>query len=309
MATTTGSTTTSTLSSLIRTERLNELIKDPNVAPSIHGAVAWIEDGTGASTYKFNQLDEPTMSFSEASGKTEDDTAGFGNADATNSSAATVTPVVVGVKKRLSYEGSSDSGLTIDDEIRNALIGLRKRITLDLLLNAKAHSNQSDFSGLPLTIDRIGLGQSAFGAQDPAMSEGGLALILHNDGWRDFSQDMRNKNASLEATGRNRDLLKTLPGFKGYYEDMAVFVTGNVAAADGSNWSNAIVTIGRGGALGLAAWEHRPRRPNASYHYMNGILVELDGDADTQADIIIVSARYGTTVTSAADARELISMT
>lgn len=309
MATLTGATTTTTLATLIRTERLQEMVMDPNVAPSIHGEICWIVDGTGASTYIFNRLDEPTISFTEASPKTEFDTAGFGNADAINSTAATVTPAVVGVKRALSYEGASDASWGLEEVVRNSLIGMRKRVTTDALLNVVGHSNQSDFSGLALNIQRLGVAQAAFGAQNPNAGSNGLALVLHDDQYRDLAADFRLTNASLESTGRNVDLLRTLPGFKGFYEDLAVFVTGLVGAPDGSNWSGGIMTIGTGGALGLGVWEHIPKSPNAVFQFVNGYLIQMDNDGDDQGDFVYTSSRYGTVVTNPAHLREVISMT
>lgn len=308
MATITGATTVTTLASLIPTERLNALVMDPHVAPSPTSELAWIEEGTGASKYIFNRLDEPSFTFTEASPKTEFDSAGLGTPDALNSTGAEVTPAVVGLPRALSYEGGSDAQalLSIEDVIRNTLIGMRKRQFIDVALNIVGHSNQADYSGLKLNIQRLGAAQATFGAQNPVPGSNGLALLLHNDQYADLAADMRLTNASLESTGRNVQLLSTLPGFKGFYEDLAVFVTGNVQQADANNWSGAIMSIGTGGALGMAWWEHRPRTP-VPHEFVGGYLIQLDNNATQQGDFVYVSSRYGTVVTDPANLTELIT--
>jgi hypothetical protein len=308
MATYTGSTTTSTLGALIGTEQIDEIIQDPNVAPAIHQVVAWARNASAGNSesYKFPSLDEPTITFTEASPKTEDDTAGFGDADAINATAATATAAVVGVKRRLSYEAAQDASYTIQDAFRNTLIGMRKRITTDLLLNLVGLSGGSDFSGLALNIQRLGVAQATYGAQNPHMTPGGFALILHDDQYRDLAADIRLTNASIEATGRNVALLSLIPGFKGFYEDLAVFVTGLVGAPDGSNWEGGIVSIGERGALGMAVWDMGNTSKGFS---VNGILNEADRDIDAQADVLVTSSRYGTCITKAANAHSIISRT
>lgn len=308
MATTTGTTSTTTLGSLIRTEQMSKIILDPNVAPSVHSLVAWTEDASmgHSEKYRFNRLDEPTVTFTEASPKTEADTAGFGNADAINSTGSDADAAVVGVKRLLSYEAAQDAGFTAEQVVRNNLIGLRKRITTDLLLNLVGHTNSSDFSGLALDLTRWGTALAAFGAQNPTETELGIAAILHDDQYRDLSAALRSSSGAIEATGRGLSLLKPLPGFKGYLEGVAIIVTGLVGAPDGSNWSGGLVTMGTMGALGLAVWN----QGNTTKGYsVNGILNEMDRDIDVQGDVIVTSARYGTCITSPANARELISQT
>jgi hypothetical protein len=309
MATITGATTTSTLATLIPTERLNALVMDPHAAPSPINELLWIEEGTGASTYIFNRLDEPNFTFTEASGKTEFDSSGLGTPDAINSTGATVTPVVVGLPRALSYEGASDAQalFSVEDAISNTLIGMRKRIFIDAALNVVGHSKQADYSGLALNIQRLGEAQATFGAQNPIPGSNGLALLLHDDQYKDLAADLRLTHASLESTGRNVQLLSTLPGFKGFYEDLAVFVTGNVQQADASNWSGAIMSIGVGGAIGMAWWQHIPRTPNTPFEFVGGYLIQMENAASGQGDYIYVSSRYGTVVTDPANLTELIT--
>lgn len=309
MAAITGATTTTSLTEIIPTEQIGDVIGMPaGVGLPLHNAIADIKDASGPQrgpVYTFPRWNETATVQTEASPFTEADDGGFGNAVEQDMAEATATAVVVGIKKRVTYQAMQDAPVGIGDAVRLSRLALRKRLSQDLLLNVPDCTNSDDYSGLALTRARLGASITGWKGQDPV--EAGLPMIvLHTDQMGDFRSDLESTNATLVRDGNGADLFTPYAGFQGMYQGFAVFESSLVAAHDGSNWSGCILKGGSGGALGIANWWSPGVLPDV---FDGGVMIKVDDNHDTLDMQIICAMRYGTALVDNGNIREVISQT
>lgn len=316
MAALTNATRGNELTELIPADIISDIVLPADRSPDIGMGMAWAVQASRigrGSTFNFGKFNAVDPTHTEASPKTEAEETGFGTLVKHETTETTATAVVVGLTSFLSEEGKQDAAQSHADMLSRMVEGMRKRVSLDILLNTPNASNSSDFSAEELNKSNWGTAHAAFFAQDirlPGMWQAVAALDTGQ--MRDLRKAFRSDGASIEATGRALDLFGVTQGTQGMLEGV-VLVSGNdVAENDGSNHSGAIMAVGNGSngahmnigsALGFVNWWDESEEDVVG---MFKLFAMRDAPNPT-GWYYTVSARYGTTITNQTAIREIIS--
>jgi hypothetical protein len=287
-------TTTTSLTELIPTERIEEIIGQENRATPIYDFISWRKDmsqpGAGAT------WTVPAWDASEVPSGTKAETDEFTNVEATTAD-VTCTPGVVGLSRELTDPAAQDARMNAEEMFMLNLRGMKQRMTTDLLALATSATNTSNFSGTNFDMDDFGVATAAFDAQFPYSGFTRLFIMSANQ-MRDFKISARNAGASIEATGRALGLLGLYEGQVYSFENYAIVSSALVPNFDVSNDSGMLVIVGNDANR---TWSTLAR--GVWWDLKN----EIERHAKKQTNDLVTSARYGVVITKQANLREVVS--
>lgn len=321
MAAITNAIRTTEVTELIPADVINDaFILPPNRAPNTGQLVCWGVDmgaaGLGrGSTFRFPALSATDPTFTEASPRTEADDGFWGTLVKTETTETTATAVVVGLQGFVTDEALQDSGLDLQFFLRQQAEGMRKRISLDILLNTPNATNSTDKNGEQLTIANWNTWWSAWSAQD--VNVGGEYMevaALDTGAFGYLANQLSTTGASIQApVGGAEVIMRAAQGLKGSYRGVNLLVSNDVAENGGSDHSNAIMAVAMrnlpgqvkvGSPLACVNWLH-----DGIPDVFQGLRLEAHRDAiNTAGYYLTAQARYGTTITNNTNMRELIAV-
>lgn len=264
----------------VPTEEIPRFVQNYRYAPTLMGLVAWTENvpqGSGG-VFRWPRWDVVTPN---AGVKTES-TGVFANFEATTAEEG-CTAGVVGVALDLSREAQYDSraGLPrslIDEGMR----AMQNRLESDTLANITGATSTIGGVATVMTVAHLAAGLGTFELTNPPDSN--IAVIMAPFQWRDLTTDAIANAAGIFTSLDLGELNAGVPGFKGRILGANIFVTANVATE--TTGRNAVITgMGSGkSGLGIAVWQRTQ--------------AERDPVPTRFADVYVLSARYGTTLTN-----------
>ena len=257
MAAVTNATSTTSVVEVINSEFISNFIIEHQRAPAFAEFVTDVRDAsqTNSKVYAFPKWDGVAVGYSQSSGKTETDEIAAVEQTLTE---VTCTASTVAARIGLSDEAISDS---IPDQVQHAIMALqaelREQASTDALsLYTSGTNSGGGFTGLSLTLERLGAAFAAYRALNPGA--GRHVCVLHNAQMRDLRSSLRSANGGIFATDHGSSaaggmLDMTKLGFIARYEGVELWESGLVPAAS-TDKVGAVYRAGRGGAIGMPVW-------------------------------------------------------
>lgn len=190
---------------------------------------------------------------------------------ATTTSRTNIAGGWVGYSDHVSWE--SDKHSLVDAVlavITRGVIDIRNRVDRDGLAQLANATTDANFTGQPLTDDRVLTALATFETLNPHDTPGGRGIALTPGQVLDWVQDLKvNGGEQLSGDAESERLAKIMgarQGFVGVRHALQIFKSNNVSLT-GADANGAIVQMGEGGALAYRSWnpimwesEWRPRR-------------------------------------------------
>ncbi len=293
MAAITGATTTTSLTELIPAEQLAGLGSVARAVP-IADFAAFPMNVVGSNVLRLPRLDDAAVPLSEASGKTETDE--FAATEQT-ASEASVTAATVGIRKAPSDELKLFSPYAVSAELaRDSMLAMMEQMDEDVLTNITSAANTSNFSGLNLTIERLGAAIASLRLRN---GPGSMVIVLHETPLEDLKASHRAAGLGygLAMTAQAQALLNAnARGIVGSFEGAPIAATTEVPIFDGSNHASAIIKRGSSANNSGLAWA-----------FWQQMVMERDREVVRKSDEIVTSAIYGTTLVRDDCIQELVT--
>lgn len=272
--------TSTSVGEIIPAEHIPEHVQGFRYAPSIMGAVAWVEmvpRGNGG-TFVWPRWDVVTPN---AGTKTES-TGTFSNFEATTDE-ETCAAGVVGVALDVSRESDYDArGGVSRGLIAEGMKAMQNRLEADALAVVTGANSTVGSDSTALSYEQWGAGLVTYMRTNPPGP--GAVAILHPNQYSQLTLDLRTSASAIIPSTEAAALLGAVPGFVGMLDNVAMFVTPNIPTS-GSGYAAAITTPGKHrSGLGVAVWQRTQ--------------AEKDPAPGRYADVWVLHARYGTTLTN-----------
>lgn len=252
MALTTFHSTTD-VQEIIPTEFIRTAVEHAKLPPPTGISVVAVIGSRGSIPVRFPRFNALAV---PAGTKTEGDDFTLIETDTEEES---ITPGLVGFGYRVSDEVVAGAVVGVPANLLEAsLMATLNRIDSDIHAGSTAATLITGTDTDIMTAANVRSAMHAAIANDLIPDGVQTALVLSEDAWQDFDNDLSNRNASLIQDDAMGLLLGPRAGFKGRFRDMNVFVSKNVATT-GSGRSNYITIMGDRSGLGLVLNE----RPNA----------------------------------------------
>lgn len=257
MAATTDATTTTSVTEVINSEFISNIIIEHQRAPAFAEFIADVRDasGTNSKVFSFPKWSGVSVGYSQSSGKTETDEIAASEQTLTE---VTCTAATVAARIALADETISDS---IPDQVAHGVMALgaelREQASTDVLsLYTSGTQSGGGFTGLTLTIERLGAAFAAYRALNPGA--GRHVCVLSNSQMRDLRSSLRSANGGIFGTEHGASAAAMLLdmqklGRVGMYEGVELWETGLVPTS-GSDHVGAVHKAGMGGAIGMPVW-------------------------------------------------------
>lgn len=288
MAALTTDVGTTELTEWIPTEILPSIAQSFEYAARTAEAIAWTKPGAGSIAHRFIRWNQLNAGAGVPAGtKTESDTFTDVLLDLAESS---ITPGIVGFRLPVPDESMRQTviGPMIQTSLAvEALNAINDRRDSDVLSSITSATNTAGAATDNFTIQKAVAALAAWRALNVPDIDGGVAFLLHHDGFRDLEADTSATSAPFVPTQTPGDMFGVRAGVKGMWMGALMIDSGN-APANASNWSGCITAIGneRSG-LGLVDVES----PN--------IRTSRGDDAENRAvTYLIVRSWYGAGLTN-----------
>lgn len=218
-----------------------------------------------------------------------------------STSKKSATGVYVSTRALVTDQFTQDSGALGSTSVDEMAANIRNTIDAEVLELFKTASHLSDHTGLNLTIALWQAALALFKAQKPG---GTICYVGSHGQLRDFNAAMVAAVGGQQISGAGLSVFSSdvIDGFQGFYQGVAMFESGNAAAADASNNVGGFVSI-VAGQPGSA-----PTRSGLALAVWTGIGAEGVRVPSRHGYDVTASARVGFTRASERMVRGLISL-
>lgn len=253
MAALAGMNTTNLAGTIPASAIANFVVPTPAASP-LFDALAWQADCSGI---KSGTLDVPSWdAFPTVANQTEADEYALTNSTTSKKSFVAVDP---GIRHLITDQVIQDSTLMQSQMVLQMAAGVRDHIDKQVLGLFKTASNQSDNTGVNLTLSLLQAALAAFKAQKP---QGAICLVLSNNQVRDLMAQLVTSTASPFVQGAGLEVFNAgvVDGYLGKWGGIHIYESSNVSENDGANDVGGFVAVTPGGesaalsGLGLAIW-------------------------------------------------------
>lgn len=311
MAAIVGITKQTSIADLLHDAAIVGRVLQPHDAPFVHTQISWYVDpeseAVGQSdTVRFVRIEEDTeldpdeMSYENP--MVEGDDAGYGDAIEFTTDSAECTGRIIGIKRKLSYQGQKIGLLPLQRIFDASKITVQKRIARDQSALALTVDNLGDHSGIYLTRQIFGREKALAENQQP---HGRLVFVATSGQLESLKEDIRPSAASLHFTENElAEMFKSGGVYRGTLEDIPLFVNFYAEEYDAANDFGFFTTVGEGGALGIANfWSNEMPEEGIT----GGFKYELEWLPDLDTFVLWTKAYVGHAITDQANIRGLVS--
>ena len=277
MAQVTGGITSASVTEIINSEFISEIIGETHNSPEMYRVACDVRDASGiaSNVYTFTREDDMNLDGAYDYDTSFPETDEIGSTDWTLSEVQ-CTASTLPARSVISEDAIQDTIVNfVAKVVRAHARQLSKQADIDMFaLLGGFTTNSVGGTGVDLSIATMGSAIAAFRALEHTGGQPMIALSYQQVA--DLSAELRTATGSIYASlfgaGQANTLLSSAKGYLGEYEGYPVFMSGNVLD-NATDEFGGIFSTGEGGAFGMPVWRQIRHRADDTLERLSVNLV------------------------------------